>query len=183
MDIETHQTPPYYIINDALALCRLPVGKDAEDVAIRLYFASAETWKTVQAHKSMDSARSLLCYGSPCRCASWLVYGAVLRVFTDGEIDVLFTRATSLAAVSNSELIFAEARLMGVRQIIAQAAKRVSYKQGDSTENLSDLLKNYQVLLSIYTQERDDLLNAVRPTMKLVGLRVKNPRQTTPDEG
>lgn len=80
---------PHYIMNDVFAICRLPDNKGADEVAIKHYFASAETWKAIDQHKSMDNARLLLHYGFPCRQAEWLVYGAIMRVFTDGEFDVV----------------------------------------------------------------------------------------------
>lgn len=98
--------------------------------------------------------------------------------FTDPEIDRLFARAE--AVYSDAALIYAYAKVLGARQLYAQAIKRVTYKQGDSTENLSDIAKGLKQLEQMYQGELDDLVNSKSSPVKLMGMKTKTRSKSVP---
>jgi len=80
----------------------------------------------------------------------------------DVEIEELYTEADTAYPVGTygREVIFAAARLQAAKDMMAEAAQRVTYAQGQSRENLSDLLKNMKALIAEYTSGLQELLDA-----------------------
>lgn len=78
----------------------------------------------------------------------------------DVEIEELYTEADTLypEGTYGREVIFAAARLQAAKDMMAEAAQRVTYAQGQSRENLSDLLDHMKALIALYQGNLDELL-------------------------
>ncbi|KAB2861022.1 MAG: hypothetical protein K8L91_07935 [Anaerolineae bacterium] len=79
-------------------------------------------------------------------------------IFDDDAVNRIYDRA--IAAYSDAETYEAEMRVIGIRQLLADAAKRVSYKQNQSSENMSDVFKHLKQLLDLWQGIRDDAASA-----------------------
>lgn len=79
-------------------------------------------------------------------------------IFDDGAVNRIYDRAT--ATYSDIATYEAEMRVLGIRQLLADAAKRVSYKQNQSSENTSDVFKHLKQLLELWQAIRDDAASA-----------------------
>ncbi len=79
-------------------------------------------------------------------------------IFDDTAINRIYDRA--MAAYSDTATYEAEMRVLGIRQLLADAAKRVSYKQNQSSENMSDVFKHLKQLLELWQAIRDDAASA-----------------------
>ena len=79
-------------------------------------------------------------------------------VFDDEAIQRLYDRAT--AAYSDATIYEAEMRVIGIRQLLLDSAKRVTYKQNQSSENQSDIFKHLKEALDIWTQIRNGEIEA-----------------------
>jgi hypothetical protein len=92
----------------------------------------------------------------------------------DAEIDVMWAEAEVLypAHVDNRPLIFAAVRLQGWRELMVQASKRVDYKQNQSEEKMSQLLKNMEAIEARFKKLFDTLLtSATKPPVRWGGIR------------
>ena len=69
---------------------------------------------------------------------------------TDSEIDAIYTTAESL--YSDATAVDAYTRVVVFRRLMAAAAPRTSYKQNQSSENLSDLFDHYRLMLSMWEE-------------------------------
>ncbi len=75
-------------------------------------------------------------------------------IFDNPAVQRIYDRAT--AAYTDIPTYEAEMRVLGIRQLLADAAKRVSYKQNQSSENMSDVFKHLKQLLELWQGIRDD---------------------------
>lgn len=69
----------------------------------------------------------------------------------DDEIDTIYTDSEVLYTATTS--IDSYARVVVFRRLMAQAAPRTSYKQNQSSENLSDLFTHYQKMVAFWQDE------------------------------
>ena len=92
-------------------------------------------------------------------------------VFSDTEIDTIWDRATAAASAANDDLIFIGAKIIGVKQLIAQAAKRVTYKSGQSSANLSDYTKHLKDMLKELQAEQDSIKKRLSSPIRQLGVR------------
>lgn len=93
---------------------------------------------------------------------------------SDAEIDDLWAEAEALypAHVDNRALIFAAVRLQGWRELMVQASKRVDYKQNQSEEKSSQLLKGMEIMEARFKKLFDTLLtSAIKPPVRWGGIR------------
>ena len=81
-------------------------------------------------------------------------------VFSDDELDRIWDRAVAAAGTSNNHALEAEARVYAIRQLMANAAKLVSYKANQSTENQSDIFKHLKDLLKYWQEEADEAVSS-----------------------
>lgn len=79
------------------------------------------------------------------------------QAFTDDEIDDIFAEAGD--AYDDDSLIMAEACVLGIEALLADSAKLTSYKQGQSSESLSDIFKHLKELLGSLKARRNEILN------------------------
>ncbi|HRF96733.1 MAG TPA: hypothetical protein PLZ51_16110, partial [Aggregatilineales bacterium] len=92
---------------------------------------------------------------------------------SDAEIDLMWAEAEALypAHVDNRQLIFAAVRLEGWRNLMVQASKRVDYRQNQSEEKMSQLLKNMETIEARFKKAFDTLLTtATMPAVKWGGI-------------
>jgi hypothetical protein len=80
-------------------------------------------------------------------------------VFDEDAVQRIYDRARAVYTDTNTAE--AHMRVLGIQQLLADSAKRVSYKQNQSTENLSDVFKHLKQLLDIWRGIRDDAAAAV----------------------
>jgi hypothetical protein len=66
----------------------------------------------------------------------------------DDEIDAIYVTAENL--YSDATAADAYARVVVFRRLLAQAAARTTYKQNQSSENLSDLFDHYKAMLAVW---------------------------------
>ncbi len=87
--------------------------------------------------------------------------GADAEVFTVAELDELFSRAAETYPSGGEAVVFACARVLAVRQLIARLVPQlVKYRQGESTEDRTPVLTGLQAMLKLYEDELSDALNA-----------------------
>lgn len=91
--------------------------------------------------------------------------------FSDTEINTIWDRATAAASVADDALIFIEAKLIGIDQLLMQAAKRVTNKKGESSSNLSDYFKHLKEMKKDLQAERDSILKGVSSPIRPLGVR------------
>jgi hypothetical protein len=75
--------------------------------------------------------------------------------FTDTEIQRLYTRAEEIHG-AGSALVEPQVRVLAIKQLWASSAKLTTYKQNQSSENLSDVFKHLKALLELYQGELAD---------------------------
>jgi hypothetical protein len=90
----------------------------------------------------------------------------------DDEIDTIYTDSETLYTAAAS--IDAHARVVVFRRLMAQAAARTTYKQNQSQENLSDLLKNYHTMVKFW---QDELATAEVDAAALGAVRIGNQKR------
>lgn len=90
--------------------------------------------------------------------------------FSDAQIDTIWERATAAASVSDDDLIFVIAKLIGIKQLMMQAAKRVTYKSGESSANLSDYFKHLKDLKKDLEAEQASLEKGLQSPIRLLGV-------------
>lgn len=95
--------------------------------------------------------------------------GADAESLPDAEIADLFSEAEATYLGYARDVVFAAVRLQAWRDMMAQAAKEVTYREGSSSENLSDLMKNMRALEASYKQMLDDAIQD-HSRNKLTGL-------------
>lgn len=79
--------------------------------------------------------------------------------FSDAEIDDLYTRATE-QNITDTESVETFTRWKGYEQLLANAAKRASYMQNQSSERLSDIFKHLKDMLNYWKKRYDDAVAA-----------------------
>ena len=72
----------------------------------------------------------------------------------DAEIDDIYDAGAAL--YTDAASLEAYGRVTVFRRLMAQAASRTSYKQNQSQEQLSDLIKNYKMMVDLWQQKLDD---------------------------
>jgi hypothetical protein len=94
--------------------------------------------------------------------------------FSDADIDRLFVRAG--VAYTDDPTIEAEVRILGIMQLMGDAAKLVNYKQNESSESQSDIFKHLEKMLDIWKKNRDTLIGAASSAVRLGTTRKKPTR-------
>lgn len=98
--------------------------------------------------------------------------GANEAAFGDPEIDELFSMAKELNGDTTSHRSELYARVTGMRRLLAQASKLTTYSQDASSQNLSDIFKNLQSMLAMYTVEMNGLPVAGLPVARFGNMRI-----------
>ena len=68
--------------------------------------------------------------------------------FFDSEIDMFFAAALTVYPDGSDETLLCYAVIQGLETLAARAASQVTYKQNESSENLSDIAKAYEARIS-----------------------------------
>ena len=100
--------------------------------------------------------------------------------FSDAVIDDIFTCAIADAIIADDALIFVDAKIIGVRQLIAQAVKRVDYTKGESSAKLSQRVKGLRDMLKDFQGERTSLLKSLSSPIRQLGVRKKPRNKSIP---
>lgn len=79
-------------------------------------------------------------------------------VFTDAEIDDLGEQAQEAYPGASLRVQLAYAVLVGIRSIMADKAKLVSYSQNSASESLSDAVRNLRLIHDIWKEDLDEAL-------------------------
>ena len=77
-------------------------------------------------------------------------------VFDDDEINDIFDEVAEYVT-GNDRLTMVEAKIMGVDNLLMDAAKRVSYKKNATTENESDIFKHLKQMRDLLVADRASL--------------------------
>lgn len=91
--------------------------------------------------------------------------------FPDDEVDDIFEEAQE--SYSDSAAYTAYTRVIALRRLLASAAKRTSYVQNQSSENLSDVFKHLKQLLDLWQGELGGAVGGTIGAVKLGGTRRK----------
>lgn len=85
----------------------------------------------------------------------------------DAEINEMYTEAGTLypEGAYSRNVWFAFVRLQAAKDLMAEAAQRVTYAQGQSRENLSDLLGNLEKLVALYQRDLASVLADENPSV------------------
>ena len=98
----------------------------------------------------------------------------------EADINAMWDEAEALypAQVANRRVIFAVVRLQAWRELMVSASKRVDYKQNQSEEKGSQLLKNMEAVEKRFVDELETLLTeATLPPVQWGGIRNHPPRK------
>lgn len=101
--------------------------------------------------------------------------GATSAEISDTEADDLFARAE--AEYSVPAAVEARARLLALRGLMAQAAKRADYTQNASAERLGQIFEHLAALRALYEEELAWALAVGNPAAQWGGLRRKPTRR------
>lgn len=77
-------------------------------------------------------------------------------MFSDGEINAIFTQVEAEYGSANAPLGLAAAVVVGLEARLAGAVGDVSYSQGASSESLSDRARILMDLLTYWKSKRDE---------------------------
>lgn len=94
----------------------------------------------------------------------------------DEDIDDIFDEAAEI--YTDTATIAAYTRVLVIQGLLADSAKLATYRQNESQENLSDVFKHLQQLLTHWQQETDDAAEAASTSgaARFAGLRRKPAR-------
>lgn len=98
----------------------------------------------------------------------------------DADIHGLWDEAEAVYPdyATNRQIIFAAVRLSAWRELMVSASKRVDYKQNQSEEKLSQLLKNMEVVEKRFEGQLQKLITEeTRPPVMWGGMRNHPPRK------
>ncbi len=84
--------------------------------------------------------------------------GADVSSLEDAAIDAIFVEAGE--RYTDTATATAYTRVLAIQGILASSAKLTSYKQNESSENLSDVFKHLRDLLAIWEAKTDDAIAA-----------------------
>lgn len=94
---------------------------------------------------------------------------------SNAAIDDLYDRAEAKYGVDTAATE-AWTRVLVVRNLRAQAAKRVDYRQNQSSENLSDLYKNLKDMEATFLDDLQTALDSATGKVRFGGLKRYIPR-------
>ncbi len=106
--------------------------------------------------------------------------GTDATALPDADIHAMWAEAEALypAHVDNRGILFAVVRLQAWRELMVGASKRVDYKQNQSEEKGSQLLKNMEAVEKRFAGELEALLrDATLPPVQWGGIRNHPPRK------
>jgi hypothetical protein len=85
----------------------------------------------------------------------------------DTEIADMFAEAEEDYPLTtySRKVLFAAVRLQAAKDMLAESAQRVTYAQGQSRENQSDLMKNMKALVALYSHDLAALVAAEKPCL------------------
>lgn len=84
--------------------------------------------------------------------------GANSTALSDADADEIYTEAAE--TYTDSATINAYTRTIAIRRLLASSARLTSYKQNESTENLSDVFKHLKELLKLWEGKTTDAVAA-----------------------
>lgn len=84
--------------------------------------------------------------------------GANSTALSDADADALFEEAGE--TYGDAASAYAYARVLALQGILASSAKLTSYKQNESSENLSDIFKHLKELLKVWEDKTTDAVAA-----------------------
>ena len=105
----------------------------------------------------------------------------------DADIKDMYTVAEEQypAATYSRAVWFAAVRLQAAKDQMAKAAHRVTYAQGQSRDNLSDLIKNMEKMVKLYSDDLQEAIAAevqsLPPVMWGVPKKIPTREQEWPD--
>lgn len=82
---------------------------------------------------------------------------------TDAEIDDIYDAGVIL--YTDTASLEAYGRVIVFRRLMAQAASRTSYKQNQSTEELSDLIKHFKMMVDLWKAQLDEAVAAAESAL------------------
>jgi gas vesicle protein len=82
--------------------------------------------------------------------------GASVAALSDADADALFEEAGE--KYTDEATIAAYTRVLGLQGILADSARLTTYKQNESTENLSDIFKHLKELLKVWEDKVTDAI-------------------------
>lgn len=92
-------------------------------------------------------------------------------VFSDAEVDLIFDTAEAFYPGKSARVHLAAAVLSGLRMLKTDAAKRASYEQNNSSEDLSDISKALDKSIDDWKKELDAALSSDVQTVRIGNLR------------
>jgi len=84
--------------------------------------------------------------------------GASEAALSDDDADDLFEEAGE--RYTDTATIAAYTRVLAIQGVLASSAKLTTYRQNESTENLSDVFKHLKELLKVWEDKVDDAVAA-----------------------
>lgn len=88
----------------------------------------------------------------------WRDTGTTVASLSEADIEDIFTEAGE--RYTDTATIASYARVLTIQSLLANSAKLASYKQNESSENLSDIFKNLQALLKVWEAKTADAIAA-----------------------
>lgn len=84
--------------------------------------------------------------------------GTDVSSLEDDDADAIFVEAGE--KYTNTATIAAYARVLVIQSLLSSSAKLTTYRQNESTENLSDVFKHLKELLAVWEGKVDDAITA-----------------------
>lgn len=84
--------------------------------------------------------------------------GANSTALSDADADDIYAEAAEM--YTDSATINAYTRTIAIRRLLASSARLTSYKQNESSENLSDIFKHLKELLKVWEDKTTDAVAA-----------------------
>lgn len=84
--------------------------------------------------------------------------GADATSLPDAEADAIYVEAGE--SYTDADSIKAATRVIAIRRLLASSAKLTTYRQNNSSENMSDVFKHLQDLLGLWQGELDKAVTA-----------------------
>lgn len=96
------------------------------------------------------------------RTRFWSDTGTSVTVFTADEVDAIFVEAGEIYTDATS--IYAYTRVLGLRRLLASAAKLTDYTQNQSQEKQSQVFDHLRALLTFWQSEANNAVAAAVTT-------------------
>jgi hypothetical protein len=100
------------------------------------------------------------------------------NVFTDAELQAFWADADAKHTTTDRRVLRIQVEVDALSAIMADAAKRVSYRSNESSENMSDVFKHLATLKGQREKELSDALSNATGGSTRVGRPKRKPRRT-----